>query len=123
MNVRIKQLRKAANLTQQEFADRLKIKRNTVATYEAGKSVPSDAAVALICREFHVNDEWLRTGSGEMLKNDPCSALDVLAEEYDLSDAAYIMVEKFITLRPEEQEVIIDYVRRVAEAFTSADNE
>ena len=123
MNVRIKQLRKAANLTQQEFADRLKIKRNTVATYEAGKSIPSDAAVALICREFHVNDEWLRTGSGEMFENAPCSALDVLAEEYGLSDAAYIMVEKFITLRPEEQEVIIDYVRRVAEVFTSVNNE
>ena len=42
-----------------------------------------------------------------MFKSDSCSALNVLAEEYDLFDAAYIMVEKFITLRPEEQEVIM----------------
>lgn len=66
MNERIKFLRKKLNLTQQEFADRLRIKRNTVATYEAGKSNPSDGAVSLICREFNVNEEWLRHGTGEM---------------------------------------------------------
>lgn len=66
MNERLKKLRKALDLTQQEFADRLKVKRNTVATYEVGKSNPSDAAVSLICREFNVSENWLRTGEGEM---------------------------------------------------------
>lgn len=66
MNERIKEIRNALNLTQQEFADKIKVKRNTVATYEMGRSVPSDAAVALICREFNVNEDWLRTGTGEM---------------------------------------------------------
>ena len=45
MKDRIKTLRKVLDLTQQEFADKLGIKRNTVATYETGKSNPSDAAV------------------------------------------------------------------------------
>ena len=94
MNVRLKQIRKALNLTQQEFADRLKIKRNTVATYETGKSNPSDAAVSLICREFNIREEWLRDGTGEMFKAAPSSALDALSEEYGLSNAAYVMVEK-----------------------------
>lgn len=119
MHTRLKEIRKALNLTQQKFADRLKIKRNTVATYEAGKSNPSDAAVSLICREFNVNEKWLRTGSGEMFKASPSSALDALAEEYDLSDAAYIMVEKFVKLKPEAQETIINYIREVAAAFQS----
>lgn len=66
MNERIKEIRNALNLTQQEFADKIKVKRNTVATYEMGRSVPSDSAVALICREFNVNEDWLRTGTGEM---------------------------------------------------------
>ena len=68
MNNRIKEIRSHFNLTQQEFADKIKVKRNTVATYEMGRSTPSDSAIALICKEFHVNEEWLRTGSGEMLK-------------------------------------------------------
>ena len=121
MNVRLKQIRKALNLTQQEFADRLKIKRNTVATYETGKSNPSDAAVSLICREFNVNEAWLRTGSGEMFKAAPSSALDALSEEYGLSNAACIMVEKFVSLKPEAQETIFNYVREVAAAFQAGE--
>lgn len=119
MNVRLKQIRKALNLTQQEFADRLKIKRNTVATYETGKSNPSDAAVSLICREFNVREEWLRDGTGEMFKATPSSVLDALSEEYGLSNAAYVMVEKFVNLKPEAQETIFNYVREVAAAFQS----
>lgn len=62
-------MRRTLDLTQQEFATRLGVKRNTVATYETGKSNPSDAAVSLICREFNVNEEWLRTGNGEMFQS------------------------------------------------------
>lgn len=69
MNERIKELRKAENLTQQEFADRIGVKRNTVATYEMGRTTPSDAAVALIVREFDVNEQWLRTGEGAMYRD------------------------------------------------------
>lgn len=68
MNERIKEIRNAFKLTQQEFADRIKVKRNTVATYEMGRSIPSDSAIALICKEFNVNEEWLRSGNGEMFK-------------------------------------------------------
>lgn len=68
MNERIKQIRESQGLTQQMFANRIKVKRNTVATYEMGRSVPSDSAIALICKEFNVNEEWLRTGQGEMYK-------------------------------------------------------
>lgn len=65
MHNRIKEIRTKLGLTQQEFADAIKVKRNTVATYEMGRSVPSDAAIALICKEFSVNERWLRTGEGE----------------------------------------------------------
>lgn len=68
MNNRIKEIRNNFGLTQQEFADRIKVKRNTVATYEMGRSTPSDSAIALMCKEFSVNEEWLRTGSGEPYK-------------------------------------------------------
>lgn len=64
MNERLKSLRAALGLTQQEFADRLKIKRGSVANYEIGRNEPIDAVITLICREFGVNEVWLRTGEG-----------------------------------------------------------
>lgn len=66
MSERLKKLRKALDLTQQEFADKLGIKRNTVAQYEIGRNEPIDAVIISICREFDVNEEWLRTGEGDM---------------------------------------------------------
>lgn len=66
MKERIKELRRALGLTQQEFADRLGIKRGALANYEVGRNEPIDAVVSLMCREFQVNEAWLRTGQGEM---------------------------------------------------------
>lgn len=66
MNERIKKLRKYLDLTQQEFADRLSVKRGAIANYEIGRNEPTDAVISLICREFNVNEEWLRNGTGEM---------------------------------------------------------
>lgn len=66
MNERIKKLRKHLDLTQREFAERIGVKQNTVAQYEIGRNVPIDSVISLICREFNVNEEWLRNGTGEM---------------------------------------------------------
>ena len=75
---RIRELRKELGMTQQEFADRLKIKRNTIATYETGRNDPIDSVFVLICREFNVSEDWLRTGEGEMFV--PKSRDEELAE-------------------------------------------
>lgn len=64
MGERIKKLRKELGLTQKEFAERIGIKSNTIATYEIGRNNPIDAVINLICREFNVNEAWLRTGAG-----------------------------------------------------------
>lgn len=66
MNDRIKKVRTALGLSQQEFADRIGIKRGAVANYEVGRNEPIDAVISLICREFNVSEHWLRTGEGEM---------------------------------------------------------
>ena len=66
MHSRIKQIRTFYKLTQQEFADRLKVSRSNIANYEKDNRTPIDAMIVLICREFNVNEDWLRTGKGEM---------------------------------------------------------
>lgn len=66
MKDRIKKIRRELDLTQQEFADRIGIKRGGVANYETGRNEPVDSVISLICREFNVNENWLRTGEGEM---------------------------------------------------------
>lgn len=69
MNDRIKQLRKHLHLNQADFGARVGVKGNTIGNYEVGLRNPSDAVIFSICREFNVNEEWLRNGTGEMFNN------------------------------------------------------
>lgn len=68
MNTRIALIRKHNSLSQQAFADKIGLTKNFVSLLETGNRVPSDRTITDICREFHVNEHWLRTGEGEMLR-------------------------------------------------------
>jgi transcriptional regulator with XRE-family HTH domain len=125
MNERLKKLRKALELTQQEFADRIGISRGNIGAYEVGKNNPSDAVISLICKEFKVNEEWLRNGTGEMFNESSTSnsILDALANEYNLSPDVYTIIGKFMTLKPEQQQVILESIKKIAAAFGNTANE
>ena len=68
MNKRIAETRKRFNLTQERFAEKLGLTRNFVWMLEKGDRIPSDRTISDICREFGVNEIWLRTGAGEMFE-------------------------------------------------------
>ncbi len=118
----IKALRKTLDLTQQAFCERIGIKRNTIAKYETGRGEPIDAVVSLICREFDVSEEWLRTGKGKMFKEKGTDALDILASEYGMSQSDRILIEKFLSLKPEHRQAVMKYAIDVVAAFNALDN-
>ena len=64
MNERIKEIRLYFGLTQVEFGRRIGVKQSAVTGYENGNRQPLDTVITSICREFGVNEEWLRTGEG-----------------------------------------------------------
>jgi len=68
MNQRIRELRKALNMNQTDFGNRIGVKQTTIAGYETGAKNPLDSVLLSICREFNANEEWLRTGEGEMFE-------------------------------------------------------
>lgn len=80
MGERLKKVRKALDLTQQGFADQIGSKRNTIATYEMGRTEPSAAVVSLVCAKFNISETWLRTGKGEMFR--PLNADDELSQVF-----------------------------------------
>lgn len=68
MKDRIKQVRKNSGLTQTAFGEKIGVKGNTVTGWETGIRTPSDAVINSICREFNIDETWLRTGEGEMFQ-------------------------------------------------------
>lgn len=98
MNKRIKQLRKALDLTQQKFAERIGVKQNTVAQYEMGRNIPIDSVISLICKEFNVNEDWLRNGTGEMFVESSTFSLDEYAKLHNLNDKEITLIRNFMEL-------------------------
>lgn len=68
MKERIKELRKAAGLNQTEFGKRVGVSLSAVQKWESGENIVSDSVILLLCREFGVNETWLRTGYGDMYR-------------------------------------------------------
>lgn len=66
---RVKHLRKEVlKLTQQEFSESLNISRSNMGNIEIGRIALTDRVISDICQKYNVNEEWLRTGTGEMFK-------------------------------------------------------
>lgn len=120
MNIgeRIRKLRKTLDLTQQKFGERIGVKGNTVAQYELGRNKPLDSVISLICREFDVNEKWIRTGSGEMFVKTP--------EEDSYSKAAASILKKddilamealklYFQMSPEAKEAVSNYILQLAD--------
>ncbi len=63
---RIAAVIKSLSIKKTEFAKRLNISQPYVSELCVGKTRPSDRTIYDICREFKVNEKWLRTGEGEM---------------------------------------------------------
>lgn len=66
LNERVKQLRKTLDLTMEKFGDRLGVKKNSISQIESGKNSLTEQMIKSICREFDVDEEWLRNGTGSM---------------------------------------------------------
>lgn len=123
MNNRIKKLRKQLELTQQEFADRLSVKRGAIANYEVGRNEPTDSVVSLICREFNVNEEWLRNGTGEMfIEIDEEDQLMEWAGRV-LGDRSGSFKKKFVKMLMSLSEDEWEFLERKARELVGSDNE
>lgn len=120
MNERIKKLRKALGLTQQEFSKRLNIGRGTLANYEVGRNEPIDAVISLICHEFNVDETWLRTGEGEMFQKPSDSIVKQLAAEFGLNDFLQSVVSEFLKLNADQRKIVREFVYNIASEMIPA---
>ena len=64
MNSRVKKIRKHFNLTMEKFGERLGVTRTAISNIESGNRGVTDQMARSICREFGINEIWLRTGEG-----------------------------------------------------------
>ncbi len=117
-NERIKAIREYLQLTQEEFGNRIGSARNTIANYENGNRNPSNSVVLSICREFNVDENWLRTGNGEMLSEVPAEdEFFKAAAQISKSGDKFAMqaIIEYWKLDDVSKEVLRNYIYKIAE--------
>lgn len=118
MKDRIKKIRKELDLTQQAFADKIGMKRNTIAQYEMGRTIPSDAIIFSICREFNVSEEWLRTGNGEMFvkqtRNEEMAKLTKLLLNEEEDSFKNRLISVLANLTEDQWELLADIAEKLS---------
>ena len=125
MNERIKMIREHYKLTQDEFGKRIGSARNTIANYESGNRSPSNSVVLSICREFNVNEDWLRDGTGEMFRAEEensiiAKATMLLGEKDPLFEA---FIDTYSKLTPKNRELLYQFMADFSQALTDKKKE
>lgn len=115
INERVNYLRKnELNLTLEEFGRHIQMTKGAISYMEKGNRVVSERTIKMICTEFNVNENWLRTGEGEMFVENDDSIIAELAKDYNLDDFDKTMITHYLQLDSAARKAIKDYVAALA---------
>jgi len=94
------QIRKNRNITQIELGNLLGISGSAVAQMERGKTIINEKHIKLICGALRINEEWLRSGTGDMIKKGRTA--------HDM-----IMLDIYCSLSLEGKKLVLDYMNYI----------
>lgn len=124
---RIKQVRKALDLTQQKFAEQIGTTANVLTNYETGRRNPSSSAINNICKTFKIKETWLRTGDGEPFVTPDDNAIEELIKENRLSPEQAELMRIFMSMPEKKRDAVakafFDFVDAAKSCGTLENNE
>ena len=126
MNVgsRIKQIRKHNSLSQQAFADKLKVSRVSANLWETGKANCPERSLAQICATFGVSYDWLTTGNGEMFEQSDEQLVNDTMQAYpQFGDLERRILENWLQLPHSKREEILETIQRCFTDDPNADGD
>lgn len=113
MKDRLKLVRKTLGLNQVEFGARIGIGGTAISKFESGVNAISDSIVLLVCREFNVNEHWLRTGSGEMFSASSSDLVSQLSRQYSLGLYGEQLLATYLQLSDADRRAVERFVAQL----------
>ena len=113
MNTRLKEVRLLYGLSQGDFGRRIGIEsRSHISALEKGRRVITDRVINDVCREFNINEQWLRTGKGEKLtvKTDDYVKISVDIDKHDPKARKAII--NYWHLNAQDKELFWNFINR-----------
>lgn len=108
---RISMLRKELNLNQEDFGKKINVTRSAISNYEKGLRNVMDRVISDICREFSVNEEWLRNGTEPMFIEPNTFSLDEFLKQKNATDIEIDIIKTYFNMPEDLRNGLIDYFK------------
>lgn len=131
MNERVKELRKILKISQDSFSSKINISRSHYALIESGTKKLTDRVISDICREFNVNEDWLRYDNGEMFIEPENFSLDEYIKSKGATQLELDLIKSYFEI-PEDlrnsimnsfKNSVLKQMRNTEEAATTESSE
>lgn len=120
---RLFKIRKALGMTQIEFAKVINSSNGHVSDMEKGRKNITESTIELLKLKCNINENWLRTGSGEMFSQTPPGIMEQLKKEFNLDEFSSNLVQEYLKLDPKHRQYVRDFFYRVIESEKDIDME
>lgn len=110
---RLREVRDREGLSRVAFGARLGVSGDVINNLERGRVEVKDSMIKLICTEFQISEEWLKSGNGDMTAAK--DLLDQVKDKYDLTPSDMALIRQFIDLSPANRNIILEYMHNVVE--------
>lgn len=114
---RVNAVRRAKEMTMEQFGERIGIQKSAISKIEKDRVNLSDQTVRSICREFGVNEVWLRTGEGgddnmfTKISDDDRFSLNLGKLSQSDNEFAKNMLNAIAETEPEKLKIIEDFMK------------
>ena len=119
INERIKALRGTLGMKQVDFANKISKTQAVFSKYESGAIAINDRTIADICREFNVNEQWLRAGDGPMFRQqdnlDNMLTADVAKLVRSSDEFTKKLIHNYLSLPQEARDEVKKFILKLAQ--------
>ena len=112
INDRIRVLRKKLGFTLKQFGKMVGVSEGAMSNIEKGNRNVTEQMVKSICREFNVNEEWLRTGKGDMTIDSDTFSLDKFLKQRGATELELQIIKSYFDLDPDMRKMLIDHFQK-----------
>ena len=121
MNERLRIVREDREMSRAAFGQRIGVSGDVINNLERGRVEIKEHIIKLVCSEFSINEEWFRTGAGEMKLKTPSDTMEQLKREFNLDEFSFNLVYEYLKLGGEQRKAVRDFFYRVIEAEGNVD--
>ena len=115
---RVRQIRKQKSMTLEQFGEKVGVTKQTISRIENGINSLTEQMILSICREFGVNENWLRNDEGKMFVEVPAEdeyfkAVTQISKSND--KLAMQAIIEYWKLDDVSNEALKNYIYKIAE--------